>query len=381
MKKLFFAVPFLMLAAGCGGPGENPRAATAPAAPVAVQVIPAAASDWPANYETTGTVRARTTTAVSAKWMGYVREVRVHVGDHVQAGQTVVVLDARDLDASAGRAAAGREEVRASIPEAESAIAMAKANLDLAQTTFRRMNELYTKKSISDQEFDEASAKVKAAQAAYDAAKARRAQIDAKLAQAAQDVRATEVTRTYAEIQSPLSGVVTAKPVDPGMLAVPGTPLLTIEGDGYRFEAQVDESRAASIHQGQTATLTIDGIDAAIESRISEIVPEVDSASRAYIVKLDLPGRPTLRSGLFGRAAFHTGSRSVLAVPDAAIQQRGQLQSVFVADAGAARVRLITTGGKSQNQTEVLSGLSPGDKVIFPAPSNLQDGARIEVKP
>ena len=62
------------------------------------------------------------------------------------------------------------------IPEADSAVAAAKANLDLVQATFKRMNELYEKKSISDQEFDEASAKLKAAQAAYEMARAKRTQ-------------------------------------------------------------------------------------------------------------------------------------------------------------------------------------------------------------
>ena len=164
--------------------------------------------------------------------MGYVREVKVQTGDHVREGQLLVTLDARDLDANARRAEAAREEVRTSVPEADSAVAAAKANLDLAQTTFNRMKELFQKKSISNQEFDEASAKLKAAQAAYEMARARRTQLDAKLAQAEQEVRATEVTRSYAEISAPFAGIVTAKSVDPGTLAVPGAPLLTIERDG-----------------------------------------------------------------------------------------------------------------------------------------------------
>ncbi len=106
----------------------------------------------------------------------------VTAGARVREGQTLVVLDARDLDAAAGRARASREEVRNAIPEADSAVTAAKAHLDLVEVTYKRMKQLYEKKSISDQEFDEASAKLKAAQAELAMAQARRAQLDQRLA-------------------------------------------------------------------------------------------------------------------------------------------------------------------------------------------------------
>ena len=145
-------------------------------------------------------------------------------------------------------------------------MAAAKANLDLVQVTFKRMNELYAKKSISDQEFDEASAKLKAAQAAYEMARAKRTQMDAKLAQADQEVRAAQVTRSYAEVVAPFSGIVTAKSVDPGNLAAPGAPLLTIERDGYRLEASVEESKLSAIRTGQPVSATLDGINSTIDA-------------------------------------------------------------------------------------------------------------------
>ena len=64
-----------------------------------------------------------------------------------------------------------------------------------------------------------------------------------------------------------------------------------------------------------------------------------------------------------------------------AVTERGQLQSVLVADNGVARTRLITTGQKVKDRVEVLSGLSAGEKVIFPVPQGLSDGARVEVRP
>ena len=176
-KQLFLVVPVAMWLAACS---DAPKATSvsSSAKPVAVSVITAATETWPSIYEATGTVRARTSAVISAKLMGYVREVKVQTGDHVREGQLLVTLDPRDLDVSSRRAESAREEVRAGIPEADSAVAAAKANLDLAQVTFGRMQDMYQKKSISNQEFDEASARLKAAQAAFDMARARRTQLD-----------------------------------------------------------------------------------------------------------------------------------------------------------------------------------------------------------
>jgi len=378
--KLLLAILLPLWLISCGEPPSESPSAVQPQ-PIAVRVILANTQQWPALYEATGTVRARTSANVAAKWMGYVRQVKVQVGDRVRAGELLVALDARDLDAGANRAAAARDEVRNAIPEADSAIAAAKADLDLAESTFRRMNELYQKKSISDQEFDEALGKRKAAQAAYEMARAKKTELNAKLAQADSEVRAAEVTRSYAEVLAPFAGIVTAKSVDPGNLATPGAPLLTIERDGYRLEAAVEESKLASIHAGQPGIVALDGINRSFASHVSEIVPAVDPASRSYTVKMDLPADPELRSGLFGRVTFSIGSRSVLSIPSAAVTERGQLESVFVAENATARTRLITLGDRNNGQAEVLSGLSAGDKVIFPVPPGLADGARVEARP
>jgi len=381
IKRLLLMIPLAFWITGCGGPERESKTST-PAAPVAVTTVAAGEQPWPAIYEAAGTVRARTSAVIAAKLMGYVRQVKVQTGDHVREGQVLVTLDARDLDVNSRRAEATLEEVRSSMPEADSAATGAKANLDLAQITFNRMQDLFNKKSISNQEFDEASGKLKAAQAVYQMALAKRAQLNAQAARVQQDVRASEVARSYAEITAPFAGVVTAKTVDPGTLAVPGTPLLTIEREGaYRLEASVEESHLAAIRVGQAVSVTLDGIDRAWDARVSEIVPAVDAASRSYIVKIDLPSVPALRSGAFGRASFATGSRVTLTIPAAAVTEHGQLQSVLVAENGVARTRLITTGSKNRDRIEVLSGLTAGDRLIFPVPQGLGDGAAVEVRP
>ena len=363
----------------CGGEQAR-RTEAASASPVQVQTVEVCAQQWPAVYEATGTVRARTTAVVASKVMAYVQQVSVQVGDRVRAGQVLITVDARDLEANVRRAEAARTEVQSAIPEADNGVAAAKANLDLAQSTFRRMEELASKKSISDQEFDEASARLKGAQASYEMARARRSQLDSKLAQVDQEIRSAGIVRDYATITAPFAAVVTAKSVEPGNLASPGAPLLTLEQDGaYRLEAAVDESKLPFVRTGQSLKVAL-GADHSLSARVSEIVPAVDATSRAYTVKIDLPAMPSLRSGMFGRALFPMGSREVTVIPAAALIERGQLQSVYVVEDGAAHTRLVTTGARSKEGVEILSGFSKGEKVVFPVPVGLADGAKVEVR-
>jgi RND family efflux transporter MFP subunit len=380
MKRIYFVLPALAALISCGGEAPK-RAGAQDAAPVAVSAVLAQAKDWPAGYEATGTVRARTSGAISSRIMGYVQQVSVQVGDRVRQGQLLITIDSSDLEPNVRRAEAGRTEAQSALPEADSAVAAAKANLDLAQTTFKRIEDLASKNSISRQEFDESSARLKAAQANYEMARARRTQLDSKLAQADQEVRSASVMRDYARIAAPFAGVVTAKSVEPGNLATPGAPLLTIEKeDGFRLEASVDESRLASVKAGQSARVFIDSIGEDLTARVGEVVPSVDPGSRTYIVKIDLPANPKIRSGMFGRALFQTGSRSAVTAPASALVERGQLQAVYVLEDGRARTRLVTVGARSKDAVEILSGLSAGELLVAVIPLGLQDGARLEVR-
>jgi RND family efflux transporter MFP subunit len=244
------------------------------------------------------------------------------------------------------------------------------------------MDILFAKKSISNQEYDEVSARLKMAEASYGMAVAKRAQVVAKGAQAAEAVKAAGIMRDYARIAAPFDGVVIEKRVEAGNLVSPGMPLAAIEQEGlYRLEASVDESRMRDVRVGQSVSVVLEALDRSLPARVSEIMPSVDAASRSSLVKIDLPQASGIRSGMFGRAVFTFGKRSVLAVPAAAIRDLGQLRSVWVVEGGHARGRMITAGETRQDRTEVLSGLSEGEKIVFPVPAGLFDGSPVEVRP
>ena len=210
---------------------------------------------------------------------------------------------------------------------------------------------------------------------------AKRKQLDSKLAQVEQEIHGAKIMVDYTRIAAPFAGVVTAKSVEQGNLAAPGAPLLTIEKEGsYRLEASVDESKLPLVKAGQSVDVELESLDRRTAAHVSEIVPAVDSASRSYTVKIDLPSMANLRSGMFGRAWFPMDARKVVTVPASAVVERGQLQSVFVIEDGFAHNRLVTVGKRQQDNVEVLSGLSEGEKVVSAIAAGLVDGAHVEVR-
>jgi RND family efflux transporter MFP subunit len=314
--------------------------------------------------------------------MGYVREVRVQPGSAVKEGQLLVTIDSRDLESSVAQARAAEAEARSAIAEADNGIAAAKAQLHLAQVTFKRMDDLFSKKSISNQEYDEARARLQTAEASLQMAVSKRAQLESRIAQAKQGVESASIMRSYSEIRAPFSGIVTEKLATPGQLATPGAPLLTIEAaGGFRLEAPVEESMLGRVRLGQTVPVSLDASEQTLNGRVTEIVPAIDPASRSFVVKASLPASNHVRSGVFGRLRLPRGTHESIAVPRDAVSHRGEIQSVFVVENGVARSRMITVGDQQDNKVEVLSGLQAGERIVYPVPAGLSDGAKVEVRP
>jgi multidrug efflux pump subunit AcrA (membrane-fusion protein) len=346
-------------------------------------------------YEATGTVRSKVTSVLSSKTVGKVLAVRVHEGARVRAGQLLVEIDSRDAAAQLQKAQAGVreaenavEEVDRTIRAAGAAKSAAEASLALATSTHARYQKLLERRSVSPQEFDEVEAKYKVAQAEAERAarllaslEARRNQVLAKLDQAKSDVSSAQVYTSYARVTSPMDGIVTAKQAEPGMMAAPGAPLVTVEDDShYRLEASVEESQLRLIKIGDEVRVQIDALAGdQLAGQVAEIVPAADPATRSYTVKIDLPPHKSLRSGLYGKAKFARQQKQAITIPNQAIIQRGQLTAVLVVDdAGTAHMRLITTGKSFGERTEVLTGLGEGDRVVVERAGEISDGSRVE---
>jgi len=345
---------------------------SAPAAPEKVRdiaVLQVEKATVPDYVEATGTVRAAQTAQLASQVMGTITSITVHEGSPIQRGEVLVSIDASQPQA-------GYERASTALQASEQDIAAADADYALAEATMKRYQMLYDKKSVSPQEFDEVKTKLAAAKARRDAAHAGKAQANAALAEARTVVG-------FTRIRAPFNGFVTAKLADVGTMAAPGVPLLTVEDPSkFRLEATVDESKMGAVRPGETLPVVIDALgDRSFSGKVVQIVPVADPASRSFVVKIELPTDPQIRSGLFGRARFPKGERQSIVIPQTAVLNRGQLQAVYVVGKDqVASLRFVTLGAPSDQKVEVLSGLQSGDAIVIQPGERELSGKQVEAK-
>ena len=381
--KILLILALLVFLGGCSRDKETSHAVTEEPVVRDVEVVFVRPEIVEDSFESVGTVKARHSAVLSSKTVGTVVAVTAKEGDRIKKGQILIEIDNRDLRAELQGTQAALDEANWSIKAAESAVASARGARDLATATFKRYEFLIGRGSVTPQEYDEVSAKYKIADAELQhaeeslrAARARKKQAEAKVAYA-------ETLLSYTKITSPFDGVVTAKNAEVGGLAAPGNPLMTVEQSGlYRLEVQVGESSLADVKLGMTVPVVIDAIKTELTGRVGEIVPAADPQSRTFTIKIEIPAQTLLHSGLYGKARFLRGKKEVLLVSSQAVFERGQLVGVYaVDDKGIVRLRLIKTGARHDQRIEVLSGLTPGERIVARGIEKISEGSRVAPPP
>lgn len=325
------------------GPGHA-EAAAAERPVGAARLVEARLVKMPAIETAVGTVRAVHETALAAKILAKVETVNVQAGQRVARGDVLLQLDDEDLEARARQAAA--------------AVEAAEARLEQARFEHERVKALFERGNETRLELDRRETALRAAQA--------------ELEQARQALRETETNVAYAVIRSPIDGVVIDKQVEAGDTATPGQVLLTLyDPDRMQLVASVRESLTQRLEVGQQIAVRIDALHRTCDGTISEIVPEAESASRTFQVKVTGPCPPGVYSGMFGRLLIPLDAEDVLLIPRAAVRKVGQLDVVEVAagEQGGAltlRRRSVQLGRSFDDDVEVLAGLRPGERVAVP---------------
>ena len=330
--------------------GKPPEEAVKRPVVEGVKVISIAPSVVDEVYETTGNVRSDRESLVASRAMGVVTSVLVQEGDAVKAGQLLLTID--DRDASQKAQAAGM------------ALESAKQNKLLSETTWQRYKNLFDEKALSRQEMDQVETQKKVAQAEYERAKA--------MADEA------KTYQSFTRVKAPVSGRVTQKRIDAGSMASPGMPLLVIEQSGsFYVEAAVDERLAGKIKPGMEAELIVESAGQSLRTTVRQVLTSIDPLSRTFVVKIH-PGDIAARSGLFVRVRMPVGKKEAIVVPSGAVVHKGQLTGVYaVDDRGTITYRLVRAGAAYGGNTEILSGLVAGDRVIVGGVERAQDGGVI----
>lgn len=259
----------------------------------------------------------------------------------------------------------------------------ARAAYDDARLRFQRIRQLRDRGVVSQQEFDQAEAALRIAEARYESALeevrgllAQLEQLHARVALARRELEKTV-------IRAPISGAVAARHTALGELLRRNDRVVTlVKIDPLRLRADVPERYAGSVGLGRRLTFTVDAVpDETFQGTIVRVSPSARSETRSITIEAEVrnPGG-RLRPGYFARAqvVVEPGAKAIL-IPARAIITSMGLAKVFVLEGDRARERLIKTGARVNTDVEVLEGLRPGERLILSNLDRLGEGTRVRV--
>lgn len=337
MKIIHWALPLAALLATACQQQETSNAPARQAPPINAKVFTVTTMELPVSEEVVGTVQPALQATVSSKTTGRITEMMAIPGTSFAKGELLAKVET---------------------PQLEAALARAEAALDNARSEAERYRALRDKGSVSQREIDRVETQLRVATAERD-------QIGSQLDEA--------------EIVAPFAGRITRRHLDTGDLVQPGTPVCRIEDPTrLRFEIHVAETLANGIESGQRFAIEAGSSGVATEGVVAEVSPAADPGSRTFLMKLDLPPGEKLLAGQFGRAFLPRGSRPAIIVPESAVLQRGQLHYVAVVDSrNISHLRLVRTGSRRPEGTEILAGLENGEKILADIPVDFAGGTPV----
>ncbi len=292
----------------------------------------------PMRREVIGSIQSRVPIEAASRVAARITEIKVRSGDRVKRGQVLATLDA--------------SESRAQVAQAQGQLAAAQAELNRAAADEKRFSALFARGSVTASERD-------AAEAAYRGAAGRVAQAQAAVA-------AARAGLEYSTVRAPVDGVVVERLAEPGDMAMPGKPLVRLyDQNALRVELEAPEDLAQKVEVGTPLKVAVASTGAVYDTRVSEIVPASDPASRSFLVRASLPSGQRLQPGMFARATFTVGSESILTAPRDAIQEVGQLATARVVSEGRVETRMVSVGRRFGDRVEILAGLRAGQRVIL----------------
>ncbi len=282
----------------------------------------------------TATIDAYKTNNITTSTVNRIKSILVEVGDHVQKGQKLVVLDNVNID-------------------------QLKVRLDNTEREYNRALELFNIGGGTKQSVDQLKTELDAARRQYD----------------------NMVENTI--LVSPITGVVTARNYDAGDMTS-ANPILTVEQIvPVKVLVNVSESEFTKVHKGMKVPVYLDVYgDEEFTGSVELIHPRIDPTSRTFTVEIDIPNRnERVRPGMFARVVMNYGTEERVVVPDRAIvKQTGSGEKfVYVYKDGHVTYNKVEIGQRLGDSYELLSGVDNGAEVVISGQTRLNNGMKVNV--
>jgi RND family efflux transporter MFP subunit len=386
------ACVILALAAGCNSKGKALPASTHTDRPT-VAVAKASLENLAHTVVLTAEFRPYQEVDVMAKVAGYVKQIRVDIGDRVRQGELLATLEVPEMADDLSRAKASLDRSSAEVRRASEELQRAQSAHEVSHLSYNRLANVMKDRPglVAQQEVDDARGKDLVSEAQVSAARSSllAAQEQVNVAQA--ELNKVKTLSEYMKVTAPFEGVVTKRYADTGSMIQAGVssqtqamPLVRLcENRLLRLILPAPESVVPTIHVGQAVEVSVPSLKRTFAGRVARFSNQVQLDTRTMATEVDVPNpQLVLMPGMYAEVDLTLEHRQgALAIPVTAVggSETDPIAYVVTADR-KVEIRHIQTGLQTANRVEVRSGLQDGDLVVIGNRNQLTAGQQVEPK-
>jgi len=343
-------------------------------------------------------------TTLYARTSGYLKNVFVDIGDHVDAGKKLAEIDAPEVDMQLEQSRAAQAQAEAALAQTQAALAQAQAQqanseaaAELADITMKRYDSMRGSNAITEQDLSQKEADVKtthaavrANQAAVLAAQANIASANANIKAAKADVARLNILKAFEVVTAPFAGTITARSTELGALVTAGStggtqPLFELAcTDPVRVFVDIPQSVASDVKLGQHVELIVhEHADKQYSGTVVRTAGAVDRTSRMLRTEIHIPNpKGELFVGTFAQVKLTIEHAAPpLLLPGSALVVNASGTQVALVKNGHVHFQLVTLDGDYGSNFGVSLGLTEQDQVIATPSERLTEGAEVTVVP
>jgi len=322
-----------------------------------------------------------------AKVSGYIRWIKVDIGDRVRQGEVLALLEVPELQNQVEGAKAEVRHSQSDITRAQSEVVSAESTYSAVHAEYTRLEEASKERPglIAEQELDDARAKDREAAAQVGVAKASLDAMQQQLGVSNATRSRLETMSGYEQIVAPFTGVVTKRYADTGTLIQAGQenntatlPVVQVaQSDLLRLRMPVPESDVPYIQVGGDVQVRVNATRRTFAGKIVRFSRALDTNTRTMLTEVDVPNHDlSLSPGMYAETTIQLQQKNdALILPAQAVVQNGDQSYVLVVDAtNHVEKRTVTLGIQTSNRVEITSGLQAGDNVIAAGQTDYQPG-------
>jgi len=392
MRILLAILGLSMLAACARTEAGSDKSAGVAQSPLIVPTTKASRADLVNNLTLTAEFEPFQQIDVMAKVSGYVRSIKVDIGDRVREGQLLATLEIPEMEDDITKASATVDQTDAEIATASDELKHTETAHQLAHLSYSRIADVLKREPglVPQQEVDEAHSRDLIAEAQISTAKSslRTAEQRARVARAEQG--RVQTIHKYLTITAPFEGVVTKRYANIGSMIQAGTasqsqamPVIQLSQNNLlRLTLPVPESAVSLVHVGEVVEVRVPSVAKIFPGRVARFADRVQQSTRTMDTEVDVPN-PALQlvPGMYAEVTLQIDQRrGVVSLPlDAVDRSASQARVYAVVAPGVIHIVPVTLGLETDQRVEVRSGVEEGDVVVTGRHAGLKDGQAVQV--